>query len=182
MIELLAFGSPTVAPELGAVLHEIECHSMNYAALTSELWLGRAVACLRAMFPVYEFLWVRQDVHFTRQSIRYNFDLDVLEEFAWDQCALWRGKVVREEGYFRKTYGQDWVNAVRPLQTYIKSIPGYEVECLGKQHLKTKDQYHFVVRQLARIWCDRQRYVEPLSNSLPEVPMINRVLVPGMGL
>jgi len=163
-----------VAMEVGAVLQEIEAQSRHHAPLRTGLWVTRSSAFVRGMLPSYIFLRGRSDPHYTDHLIRDNFDLDAAEGFAWDKTAYWRGVAVREAGYFERTYGAPWLDAIRPFQDYIKSVPGYDLSRMGRQVPETKDQYQFVVRQLARLWCERLALVK---DTLPGAVDANRILI-----
>lgn len=160
--------------EVGAVLREIEAQSRHHAPLRTGLWISRSSAFVRGMLPSYIFLRERCDPHYTEQLIRDNFDLDAAEGFAWDQTAYWGGVSVRDAGYFASTYGASWFDAIRPFQDYIKSVPGYDLSRIGRQVPETKDQYQFVVRQLARLWCERLALVK---DTLPGAVDANRILI-----
>lgn len=178
MTDLVVSSEKSVAIDIGAVLRDIESQSRHHAILSTDLWVDRSVACLQGMVPVYTFLRSRNDSYLTQESIRDNFGLDVVEAFAWDQADRWMGAIVREEGYFWRSYGAAWKHAVAPLQAYIQSIAGYDAERRGRQLPHTKDQYQFTVRQLARLWCERLRKAQMMEdNSLPEVDTADRILM-----
>ena len=172
------FSEQSVAQDIGIALRDIESNLRHYASLNIDLWVNRSATCLQGMLPAYIFLRSRDDVHLTQQCIKFNFDLSVVEDFAWDEAASWRGELVREKGYFEGFYGRGWCDAIKPLQSYIKSIPGYDVNLRGRQSLQAKDQYQFTVQQLARLWCDRQRDIESrFTDSLPEANATDRIVM-----
>lgn len=178
MTDLAVSSEKSVAIDIGAVLRDIELQSRHHAILSTDLWVDRSVACIRGMVPVYTFLRSRNDSYLTQKAIKDNFGLDVVEAFAWDQEERWMGAVVREEGYFWRSYGAAWNKAVAPLQMYIQSIAGYEAERRGRQLPQTKDQYQFTVRQLARLWCERQRKAQLVEDHrLPEADTADRILM-----
>lgn len=119
-----------------------------------DMWKGRAIAFLGGLIKPLVFLRDQGEILLSADYIRSYFDLPMLERFVYDKEDVWKGGAKRPDGYFQKTYGKIWNVVIRPLKAFMITIPGYDMNKLGKQEQKTNEQHGYITMQLARLFGD----------------------------
>lgn len=142
-----------------------------------DMWKGRAIAFLGGLIKPLVFLRDNGEILLSADFIRGYFDLPVLERLVYDEEDTWKGGVKRPKGYFSKTYGRLWDVVIRPLKSFMITIPGYDISRLGKQEQKTVEQHGYIIMQLARLFGDlADNYGHIMDTPLGHVDMFDVVI------
>ena len=145
MLSMYANGSSGMCTEASISL-------MDSSKGGDDMWKGRAVAFLGGLIRPMTFLRDKGELLLSADLIREYFELPILERFVWDEEDTWKDGLKREQGYFAKKYGETWSRVIRPLQTFMVNLPGYDKARLGKQDGMTLERFGYITMQLPRLY------------------------------
>ena len=118
----------------------------------SDFWKGRATAFTNGLIRPLHFLHEQGDMQINAAVIRHYFELSALERFAYDEQDTWPDGRLRFRNYIHEKYGSTWDTVIGPLQNYVSSLSGYDLNKIGNQSLTTVEQHGYVMMQLSKIF------------------------------
>ncbi len=128
--------------------NELNISLMDDGGGTGDMWKGRSIAFISAVSR--PLCWLRDRGYLLLDPGAYIafFDLPILEKLIWDKKFIGIG----DEEFTVKD--PDFDESLKPLETYLATLPGYTKDKKGKQEQKTLEQHGFVTMQLTRTFGD----------------------------
>ncbi|MDW5418619.1 TraM recognition domain-containing protein [Iodobacter sp. CM08] len=156
----------------GAVISELQIAQMDDSGGKGDMWKGRAISFIQALN--HPLVYQRDLGHILLNPNAYipYFDLPTLENFAMEFKAL-------DISGSEISYANDamFKILIKPLSTFVTTLPGYQENKRGEQEQKTLEQFGFITMQLTRLWNDMSyTYGHIYGTGLGEIYMYDVVL------
>jgi len=159
------------ATSSSSMQNELNISLMDDGGGSGDMWKGRAIAFVSALSR--PLCWLRDRGYMLLDPGAYIafFELPSLEKLIWDK------KFVGIGGEEFTVKDPDFDESLKPLETYLGTLPGYSKEKKGKQEQKTLEQHGFITMQLTRTFGDLTfTYGHIFRHKLGEIDFVDVVL------
>jgi len=152
------------------MLIELIISLMDDGGSGGDMWKGRAIAFVAAQTRALCFLRDRGYLLLDSNTFIEYFELPVIERLVLDKTINVKGNDIKIEDPIFDT-------VLKPLHTYLTTLPGYKQTSKGNQEQKTLEQHGYITMQLTRLFGDMSyTYGYLFQTTLGEVDMYDVVI------
>jgi intracellular multiplication protein IcmO len=159
------------ATSSSSMQNELNMSLMDDGGGGGDMWKSRAISFVQALSR--PLCWARDRGCLLLDPGAYiaMFELREVEKLVWDK------KFVGIGGEEFTIKDPEFDDSLKPLETYLGTLPGYQRDKKGKQEQKTLEQHGFITMQLTRTFSDLTfTYGHIFRHKLGEIDFVDVVL------